>query len=287
MTDSPPKLRGDLSKWLCEIHTGVYVGHTSSRVRDALWDRVCQNLKHGRATMVYTTNGEQGMDFRVHNTTWTPVDFDGVKLMRRPLPQVQVKGDLQPGFSWAAKRRMIQRKKAARTREQDCYIILDLETTGLKPDRDRIVEFGALKVEQGVPVKSFSRLIRSEKKLPQQIVELTGITEELLKEQGTDLQQALQEFLQFIGKEKLIGYHIAFDMDFLRVACQRYDMPAIANPCFDLLGMARRSVYGVANYRLKTLAEHFAIPQQKMHRALDDCELMFQLYGKLKEKQKP
>lgn len=70
MTNCPPKLRGDLSKWLCEINTGVYVGNVSSRVRDALWERVCQNLKNGQATMVLTTAGEQRMDFRTHNTTW-------------------------------------------------------------------------------------------------------------------------------------------------------------------------------------------------------------------------
>ena len=68
MNDCPPSLRGDLSKWLCEINTGVYVGQVSSRVREALWNRVCQNLRHGRATMVYTTNTEQKMAFRVHNT---------------------------------------------------------------------------------------------------------------------------------------------------------------------------------------------------------------------------
>lgn len=82
MTNCPPRLRGDLSKWLCEINTGVYVGNVSSRVRDALWDRVCQNLKNGQATLVFTTAGEQRMDFRTHNTTWEAVDFDGIKLMR-------------------------------------------------------------------------------------------------------------------------------------------------------------------------------------------------------------
>lgn len=59
MTNCPPKLRGDLSKWLCEINTGVYVGNVSSRVRDALWERVCQNLKNGQATLVFTTAGER------------------------------------------------------------------------------------------------------------------------------------------------------------------------------------------------------------------------------------
>ena len=57
MTNCPPRLRGDLSKWLCEINTGVYVGNVSSRVRDAVWDRVCQNLKNGQATLVYTAAG--------------------------------------------------------------------------------------------------------------------------------------------------------------------------------------------------------------------------------------
>ena len=51
MTNCPPSLRGDLSKWLCEINTGVYVGNVSSRVRDAIWDRVCENLKNGQATL--------------------------------------------------------------------------------------------------------------------------------------------------------------------------------------------------------------------------------------------
>ena len=56
MTNCPPSLRGDLSKWLCEINTGVYVGNVSSRVRDAIWDRVCENLKNGQATLVFNTN---------------------------------------------------------------------------------------------------------------------------------------------------------------------------------------------------------------------------------------
>ena len=87
MTDCPPRLRGDLSKWLQEINTGVYVGNVSGRVRDAIWDRVCENLKNGRATMVFSANNEQRMDFRVHNSGWVPVDYEGLQLIRRPLPK--------------------------------------------------------------------------------------------------------------------------------------------------------------------------------------------------------
>ena len=95
MTNCPPRLRGDLSKWLCEINTGVYVGNVSSRVRDALWDRVCQNLKNGQATLVFTTAGEQRMDFRTHNTTWAVAHDRGAKqiytVSRHPDPE---KGEL-------------------------------------------------------------------------------------------------------------------------------------------------------------------------------------------------
>lgn len=52
LTDCPPQVRGDLSKWLLEISTGVYAGHINAKVRVALWERVCEHLKHGRATMV-------------------------------------------------------------------------------------------------------------------------------------------------------------------------------------------------------------------------------------------
>ena len=56
LSDCPPKVRGDLSKWLIEINTGVYVGQVSARVREELWKRICENLHTGRATMVFHTD---------------------------------------------------------------------------------------------------------------------------------------------------------------------------------------------------------------------------------------
>ena len=120
MTDCPPGLRGDLSKWLCEINSGVYIGQVSKRVREALWERICQNLKNGRATMVFSTSGEQKMAFRVHNSVWTPVDFDGIVLMKRPLPQAigQKIPSFKPGFSKAAKQRMAEKRRGTAARKE-------------------------------------------------------------------------------------------------------------------------------------------------------------------------
>lgn len=281
MTDCPPRLRGDLSKWLCEIHTGVYVGQVSGRVRDAIWMRVCDNLKTGRATMVYTANNEQGMDFRVYNSAWTPVDFDGIKLMRRPLPAMSVQEDgLKPGFSKAARRQMAQRKRKA---PQETWVAIDLETTGLDPSSDRIIEIGAMRVENGAVAGRFSQLVRLDKPLPASVRELTGISDGMLAEEGIPEKEALDLFWQFAGRDPLVGYNLPFDMEFLRAACARYGGTLPANRCIDLLQIARRRVFGLSSYKLAALAEYFSLSASGTHRALADCELLVQVYAKLNE----
>ena len=248
MTNCPPKLRGDLSKWLCEINTGVYVGNVSSRVRDALWERVCQNLKNGQATLVFTTAGEQRMDFRTHNTAWETVDFDGIKLMRRPLPQAeQNQIDLKPGFSKAAQQQMA--RKAGRTKPSTGnYTVIDLETTGLKAASDSIIEYGALRVRDGVPVEELTMLVRVEENVPAEITALTGLSAAELQ-QGTEPREA----------------------------------PAPTNRQIDLAQLARRNLTRIANYKLVTLAQHFQLAEKVEHRALPDCRLIQQVYCKLKE----
>ena len=179
MTDCPPRLRGDLSKWLQEVNAGVYVGNVSGRVRDAIWDRVCRNLNTGRATMVFSANNEQRMDFRVHNTAWAPVDYEGLRLIRRPLPGAsEPEALLRPGFSKAAKRQMAQRRRQASAGEDGSFVIIDLETTGLRPLQDRILEFGAVRVRGGEITDTFTRLVRQADGVPAAITALTGIDEE-------------------------------------------------------------------------------------------------------------
>jgi CRISPR-associated protein Cas2 len=83
LTAVPPGLRGHLTRWLLEISPGVFVGHVSARVRTLMWQRIVEYVDDGRALMVHTTRGEQRLAFNVHGHDWTPVDFDGITLMRR------------------------------------------------------------------------------------------------------------------------------------------------------------------------------------------------------------
>ena len=80
----PEGLRGHVTRWLMEISPGVFVGPLSSRVRVGLWDIVTENLKTGRAVMVYRARYEQGLEFLTWGDPWKPVDFDGLTLMMRP-----------------------------------------------------------------------------------------------------------------------------------------------------------------------------------------------------------
>ena len=286
LTDCPPKLRGDLTKWLCEINTGVYVGQVSARVREALWTRICEHLKTGRATMVYPAANEQGMAFHVWHSTWEPVDFDGITLMRHPLAGATAvpyddKNNLK---SKASIRRMVKRKNAARRqlRTFSDYTVIDLETTGLDIEQDAIIEFGALRVRHNVPEKGFSQLVRTDRPLSPDIIELTGITPETMLKEGTELKSALTAFLKFIGKDRLLIYNAHFDMGFLMHACQTCGIEAPTNTCVDVMKTANQQWRFSPNYKLETLATFFDLPQQA-HRALDDCELTHQVYQKLNE----
>lgn len=84
VTACPAGLRGDLTKWLTELAPGTFVGTPSARVRDLLWDRTTELVRDGRALLVYSSDNEQGMEFRTHRHSWAPTDFEGLTLMMRP-----------------------------------------------------------------------------------------------------------------------------------------------------------------------------------------------------------
>lgn len=110
LTACPAGLRGHLTRWLLEVAPGVFVGKVSARVRDELWLRVLELVKDGRALMVHSRRGEQGLSFRVHQHDWEPCDFDGITLIRRPSDSAGT-APMRPGWSRASR----IRKAASRT----------------------------------------------------------------------------------------------------------------------------------------------------------------------------
>ena len=282
----PLALRGDLTKWLQEISLGVYVGRVSARVRDELWKRICEECKGGRATMVFSARNEQHFDYRVHNTTWEPIDFDGIRLMMRPSPsRAKALGEKRIGWSYAASRsKARQRKGSTESAEPDRYVVLDVETTGLNPDKDEIIEIAAIKVVRGAELDRFHVLVRPEKRVGDKVVELTGITNDLLESQGVDLELAMKEFISYIGDNIVIAHNAPFDFGFVQASCEECDLGDFDNECIDTLALARKKMPDAPNYRLKTLLGLLNLDNKNPHRAESDCEATFQLFCKLIKK---
>ena len=261
VTDCPPRLRGDLSKWLLEINTGVYVGQLNPRVREELWKRICKHLLRGRATMVYSANNEQRMSFHVHNTTWQPADYEGITLMRRPLATPLPEGE-KPPLSKAAIIQMDRNKQSAKQRraKQLGYVVIDVETTGLDCDKSEILELGAIRVIDHQVTDTFSALVRPEQPIPAEITTLTGITQDAVSAQGTALQPLLEQFWAFVGQSPVMGHNLDFDLAFLKKASARFGLSLPNVRIRDTLKLARRKVPDLPDHRLATLAVCAAAP---------------------------
>jgi CRISPR-associated protein Cas2 len=282
VSNCPPKLKGDLTKWLIEINTGIYVGKVNAKVREKLWERVCENISLGNATMVFSTNTEQGFAFKVHNSSWIPTDYEGITLMKIPIGNKKTgEENSKYGFSKVSKYDRIRRVHKSKPFVN--YVILDLETTGLDAFKDSIIEIGALKVKNGIIVDEFHRLVKYSKKLEQSIVDLTGITDEMLTIEGVSLDNAIRQLFDFIKDDVVVGYNIKFDIDFLLSASNQLKIECNIRKTKDILKIARRKIENIKDYKLLNVAEYFSIDTSGMHRAVRDCYIAYDILNKLNE----
>lgn len=280
ISNCPSKLRGDLTKWLIEIDTGVFVGNLNPRVRDAVWQRIGENIGNGRATMVFGTNGEQKLKFRICNSDWVPVDFDGITLVKRILSSQNNEKKMSTKAEVNHINRLTQMKKTPGYLET--YVVIDIETTGLSED-DEIIELGALRIWKGEIIDSWHILTKCGKIIPKEVQELTGITNDMLKEEGSNILEALRRFLDFCAKDTLVGFNIGFDIQFLQRTIEKHGLNPISNKTKDVLRMARRKIDCDSGYSLSSVAMELGLERSKLHRVKEDCFLTYKVFEKLNE----
>ncbi|MGE5557460.1 MAG: PolC-type DNA polymerase III [Bacillota bacterium] len=159
----------------------------------------------------------------------------------------------------------------ARDLDTAAWVVFDVETTGLKPYRDEIIEIGAVRMERGEILGSFRSFIKPARLIPPNIQALTGITQEMV-EQAPGAREVLGSFLEFCGGAVLVAHNAPFDMAFLREALSthlgRHDFNP---PLVDTIPFARIVWPGMKNYKLNTLARELEIPLENHHRAVDDA----------------
>jgi len=165
------------------------------------------------------------------------------------------------------------------------YVAFDLETTGLSSRKDRIIEIGAVIMRDGEEVDRFQTFVDPERALDKKIVDLTGITDDMLRS-APKIEEALPRFLEFVGDRVLVAHNSDFDTGFIRAECKRLGYP-YGFTAADTLILSQNVLSHLGKFKLNIVANALSLPDFNHHRAADDamiCGLiMHRLMKKLEE----
>lgn len=156
------------------------------------------------------------------------------------------------------------------------YVAFDIETTGLNPKYEKIIEIGAVRVRDGETVDTFSTFVNPAKSLPARIVELTGIRDADVAA-APYIDEILGAFLAFVGDDALLGHNILFDYSFVKKAAVNQKL-TFEKQGIDTLRIAKKFLSGLESRQLGFLCEHYQIALDA-HRALNDAVAEHRLYG--------
>lgn len=176
---------------------------------------------------------------------------------------------------------MIKKRIPAKKELPDDYTVLDIETTGFSSLHNEIIEIAALCVRSGKVVDEFSELIKPHRGIPPRITEITGITNDDVKNKET-IEDVLPRFLFFAGNDIIVGHNVGFDTRFI------YDRAlflgtAFLNDTVDTMKLSRKLNKDMSHHRLSDLAERYGIVNESAHRALSDCYTTYKVFEELKK----
>ena len=163
------------------------------------------------------------------------------------------------------------------------YVSVDIETTGLSPRYDSIIEVGAVRFRKGRPVDEVSLLINPGFEIPGFISALTGITNDDLFP-APPVEDVLPYFLDFVGGDVILGHNVNFDVNFLYDKALYLGLPPVANDFIDTMRLSRNLYKQYRHHKLADLAERFGVEQKTAHRALADCYTAAACYEHMKNK---
>lgn len=163
------------------------------------------------------------------------------------------------------------------------FVVIDLETTGLDPSYDAIIEVGAIRCRDYVPVDEFSELVSPGFSVGSFITELTGISDEMLSS-ARPASAVIPEFFRFVGDDVVVGHNVSFDVNFLYDIAPDLSLPPFSNDFICTMRFARRLFPDFPHHRLQDLVEQFGIDHINPHRALGDCSAALACYNVLRQR---
>ncbi len=163
------------------------------------------------------------------------------------------------------------------------YTIIDLETTGLSPYKNSIIELSAIKVRGDKIVDTFTELVKPSELINNFVRGLTGISNEMVAN-APSINEVLKKYTDFIGNDIVLGHNVKFDIRFISQNLEKYFKRKFMNNSFDTMVLSRRFCSDVTSHKLSSLAEYFNIDSKGHHRGLKDCEMTFYVYKNIKQK---
>jgi len=157
------------------------------------------------------------------------------------------------------------------------FIAFDLETTGIQPKTDAVIEIGAVRFRNAEAVGTFSTLINPGRPIPPEASAVNGITDDMVAGRA-GIETVLTELADFCGELPLVAHNAPFDFKFLLAAVEKHRARAPKGVVLDSCALARIVFPGMFNYKLSTLVRHFGFPNGTFHRAEEDsvyCGLLF------------
>ena len=163
------------------------------------------------------------------------------------------------------------------------YVVVDLETTGLDPYSGcEIIEIGITEIKNDQIVRNYSRLIKPQESIPPLITEITGITNEMVRNEET-IETVLPRFRKFLNDRVMSAHTAKFDLIFLNYYLRKYDLPIIENHICTLEMLKKCKSYKGKNKKLETACNYYNIVNENAHRADSDTKATAQLFLIIKD----
>lgn len=162
------------------------------------------------------------------------------------------------------------------------YTVIDLETTGLNPEEDFIIEAAGIRVRGGKPDAVFSTLVKAPVRVAERIETLTGITDDMLVTAPV-FERIGGDLWSFIGDDLLVGHSVGFDVEFLSEYYKRFYGKTLSNKYTDTFMISKKLLPELMHHRLVDLAAYYKLNTDNAHRALADCRMTHMVYEAMKE----
>ena len=166
------------------------------------------------------------------------------------------------------------------------YVVFDFETTGFNAGgADSIIEVGAVKIRNGEIIEKYDELINPGRPLPEKIVEVTNITDEMLKDKDNE-ENAIKRFVEWFGDCPMVAHNAKFDVSFLEMAYKKYNLGTFTNPVIDTLELSRTMDNTYARHSLSALVKRYEVPwdESAHHRGDYDAEGTALVFHKMLKK---